>query len=55
VFGFSNRILGQKLLDRENLMNWSIVMVENPVAGSKFRPFSMHVTVFFCLNLVAQS
>jgi len=38
VFHFSNRILGQKLLDRKRLVSWSIVMVENPVVGPEFRP-----------------
>jgi hypothetical protein len=42
VFYFSNRFLGQKLLDREYLVSWKIVMVENPIAGLKFRPFSTH-------------
>jgi len=41
-FHFSNRFLGQKLLDRECLVSWSIVMVENPIVGPKFRPFSVH-------------
>jgi hypothetical protein len=40
VFHFNNRFLGQKLLDRERLVSWSIV--ENPIVGSKFRPFSTH-------------
>jgi hypothetical protein len=34
--------LGQKLLDRECLVRWSTVMVENPITGPKFSPFSMH-------------
>jgi hypothetical protein len=42
VFHFRNRFLGQKLLDRERLMSWSIVMAENPIGGPKFRPFSTH-------------
>jgi hypothetical protein len=33
MFHFSNRFLGQKLLERERLVSWSIVMVENPVVG----------------------
>jgi hypothetical protein len=36
VFRFSNRFLGQKLLDRERLVSWSIVMLENPNVGPKF-------------------
>jgi hypothetical protein len=28
-------------------VTWSIVMVENPIIGSKFRPFSTHGTFFF--------
>jgi hypothetical protein len=32
--------LGQKLLDREHLVSWSIVMVENPIIGPNFRLFS---------------
>jgi hypothetical protein len=42
IFHFGNLFLGQKLLDRECLMSWSIVMVENPIVGPKFRPFSVH-------------
>jgi hypothetical protein len=42
IFHSSNRFLGQKLLDRECLVSWSIVMVENPIIGPKFRPFSKH-------------
>jgi len=42
--------LGQQLLDRQLIVRWSIVMVENPIVGPKFRPFSL----FLCLNLVAQ-
>jgi hypothetical protein len=30
---------GQKMLDRECLVSWSIAMVEKPVIGPKFRPF----------------
>jgi hypothetical protein len=45
VFHLSNRFLGQKLLDREHLVNWCIVVKENPIVGPKFRPISMHVTV----------
>jgi len=46
MFHFSNRFLGQKLLDRERLVSWSIVMVENPIVGPKFRPIhaQLHVT-----------
>jgi hypothetical protein len=39
---FSNRFLGQKHLDKEYRMSWSIVMVENPIVGPNFRPLSMH-------------
>jgi hypothetical protein len=49
--------LGQKLLDRERLVSWSIVMVENPIVGSKFRPFSTHsltkaIQYFHIISLV---
>jgi hypothetical protein len=27
---------------RERLVSWSFVLAENPIVGSKFRPFSMH-------------
>jgi hypothetical protein len=56
VFNFSNQFFGQKLLDRECLTSWSIVMVENPTAEAKFRPFStqFHVTtsIFHIISLV---
>jgi hypothetical protein len=39
VSHFRNRFLGQKLLDKERLVIWSIGMVENPIVGPKFRPF----------------
>jgi hypothetical protein len=39
---FQKFILGQKLLDREHLVSWSTVTVENPIVGPKFRPLSMH-------------
>jgi len=42
VLHFSNRFLGQKLLDTERLVSWSIVMVENRIVGPKFRPFYTH-------------
>jgi hypothetical protein len=42
VFSFSNRFLGHKLLERERLVSWSIVIVKNPIVGPKFRPFSTH-------------
>jgi hypothetical protein len=38
---------GQKLLDRERLVSWSLVIVENPIVGPKFKPFfyaQLHVT-----------
>jgi hypothetical protein len=30
---------GQKLLNRDNLVSWSTVMVEDPTTGPKFGPF----------------
>jgi hypothetical protein len=39
VFHFSNRFLGYNLLDRERLVSWSTVMVENPIVGPNLRPF----------------
>jgi hypothetical protein len=34
-------------VDRERLVSWSIAMVENPVVGPKFRPFSIHnISIF---------
>jgi hypothetical protein len=47
VLHIINRFLGQKLLDRELLVSWNIVMVENPIVGTKLRPFfysQLHVT-----------
>jgi len=48
--------LGQKLLHKDRLVRWSIVMVGYPIVGSKFRPFSTHVTVplskFACIAIV---
>jgi hypothetical protein len=41
VFHFSSRFLGQKLLDRERLMSWSIVMVGNSIVGPKLGPYSL--------------
>jgi hypothetical protein len=49
-FHFCNRFLGQKLLHREHLVNWSVVIVENLFVGPKFRPLSL----FLRLNLIAQ-
>jgi hypothetical protein len=46
VFHFSNRFLGQKLLDREHLVSRSIVILENPIVRPKFRPFSMHSFIY---------
>jgi hypothetical protein len=40
VFSYSNRFLAQKLLGRERLLSWSIVIAENNIVGPKFRPFS---------------
>jgi hypothetical protein len=42
VLHFGNRFLGQKLLDRERLVSYNIVMVENSIVGTNFRPFSTH-------------
>jgi hypothetical protein len=42
MFHYSNWFLGQKLLDRECLVGCNIVMVENPITGPKFRPFSTY-------------
>jgi hypothetical protein len=39
VFHFSDRFLGQNLLDREHLVRWITVMVENPITGTKFKFF----------------
>jgi hypothetical protein len=50
VFYFSNRFWGQKRLDRERLVSWSIVMVENPIVGPKFRHFSKH-SFTYSLNM----
>jgi hypothetical protein len=50
VFHFINRFLGHELLDTECLVSWSIVMVENPIVGPKFRPFLL----LFSLNLDTQ-
>jgi hypothetical protein len=46
VFHFSNRFLGQKLLDRESLVSWSTVMVDNPTVGpiQAFYYAQLHVT-----------
>jgi hypothetical protein len=33
VFHFSNRFLGQKLFNKELLVSYSTVMVENPISG----------------------
>jgi hypothetical protein len=57
VFHFSDRFLGQKLLDRTHLMSWNVVMVENPIVGTKFRHFYNHNFVqtlqyFHILSLV---
>jgi len=51
MFHFSNRFLGLKLLDKERLVSWRIVIVENPIVGSIFRPLPL----FIFLNLVAQT
>jgi hypothetical protein len=42
VLNFSNWFLGQKLLERERLVSWNIIMVENPNVGPKFGHFSRH-------------
>jgi hypothetical protein len=47
VIQFTNRFLGQKLLDRERLVSWNTVMVEIPIVEPKFMPFYMqqlHIT-----------
>jgi len=47
VFLLSNRLLGQKLSDRERLVSCSIVKVENPIVGPNFRHSfyaQLHVT-----------
>jgi hypothetical protein len=55
-FHFSNRFLGQKLLDRERPVSWSIVIMENLVVGAKFRDFSTRITLplskFNCIAIV---
>jgi hypothetical protein len=40
VLYFNNGFWGQKLLNRERFVSWSIVMVENANFGPKFRPLS---------------
>jgi len=50
VFHFSNLFLGQKELEGWRLVIWSIVVVERPVDGPKFRTFSLHSLVD-CLAL----
>jgi hypothetical protein len=45
VFEFSNRFLGLRILDRESLGSWSIVMVEKLIVEIKLRSFSTHVNV----------
>jgi hypothetical protein len=50
VFHFSNRFLGQKLLDREYFVSCSIVMVENPIIRPKFRPF-LCIASHNCFNI----
>jgi len=57
VFHFSNWSMGQKLLDRECLVSWSSVIIENPITGPKFRPFSTQsftqlLQYFHIINLV---
>jgi hypothetical protein len=42
VFHYSNRFLGQKLFEREHLVIWSIIIVENPIIGPKFWTFSTY-------------
>jgi hypothetical protein len=44
VFYFSNRFLGQKLLDRVRIVSWSVrFAVENPIFWPKVRPFLKHI------------
>jgi hypothetical protein len=45
VFLSSNRFLDQKLLDREHIVSWSTVMLENHIVGTKFRLIPNRVTV----------
>jgi len=42
VFHFGNRFLGKKLLDRDRLVSWSIVIVDNSIFQPKFTSFPMH-------------
>jgi hypothetical protein len=55
VFHFSNRFLGHKLLDREHLGSWRIVMVENPIVGPKFRSLSLLLLLLLLLPLASSS
>jgi hypothetical protein len=41
-----NRFLDQKLLDREHLVGCSIVMMDNPIVGPKFSPFTASLNCF---------
>jgi hypothetical protein len=50
VFNFSNRFLGQKILEGERLVSWIIVMVEDPNTEPKFRPSSAHSFVMYPLQ-----
>jgi len=44
VFQFSNQFLGDILLHRKRHVSWSIVIVENQIAGPKFGPFLRRVS-----------
>jgi hypothetical protein len=39
VIHFGNRFLGRKLLDREGLVSWSIVMEKNQISGAAVQAF----------------
>jgi hypothetical protein len=51
AFHFNNTFLGQKLLDREHLVSWSTVTVDNPFTGPKFR-HNFHISLIDCLPLL---
>jgi len=50
LFLFSNRLLNQKLLDRERLMSWNIWMVENFIVG-QISGFSLSTALCNRLNI----
>jgi hypothetical protein len=55
VIHFSNRFLGQKLLGRERLVSWTIVMEENSIAGPKFKHSTHSFTHSFQHFLIISS